>query len=89
MESYGDTSWEERGRRMKHRLERALAAYPTDDWSVTILDRKMSAVSRMSDWPEWTRRAFKWDPYVSKHLNLTVPYRAEGRPLTRWEDAIE
>ena len=30
--SYGDTSWEERGRRMKYRLERSLATYPIEFW---------------------------------------------------------
>ena len=43
----------------------------------------------MSDWPEWKRRAFEWDPYESKHLNILVPYRAVGRPLTRWKDDVE
>ena len=87
--NYGDISWEERGRRMKYRLENALANYPIDDWSASILDRKVKAVSRMSNWPEWTRRAFEWDPYESRHLNLTIPYRSVGRPLTRWEDDIK
>ena len=33
-------------------------------------------MSRMSDWLEWTRRAFDWDPYKNKHLNLIIPYRS-------------
>ena len=67
--NYGDNSWEERGRRMKTRLEKALAAYPIDDWSVSIHARKMSRVNQINEWPEWTKRAFRWDPIISQHLN--------------------
>ena len=60
----GDT-WEERGRKMKCRLERALANCPVEKWSTIIHGKKLSLVSKVSEWPEWTRVAYHWDPFVS------------------------
>ena len=44
----GDT-WEERGRRMKGRLERALANCPVEKWSTIIHGKKLSLMSRVSE----------------------------------------
>ena len=85
--STGDT-WEERGRKMKLRLERALRNYPVEDWSLCIHSKKVSLVSRVNEMPAWTRAAFKWDPLASQHLNSVQPYRYAGRPLSRWNDGV-
>ena len=85
--STGDT-WEERGRKMKVRLERALTKYPVEDWSTCIYSKKVSLVSRVNELPAWTKAAFNWDPLVSARLNLVQPYRCVGRPLSRWNDGI-
>ena len=85
--STGDT-WEERGRKMKIRLERALANYPIPDWSTTIHDKKINLVSGMNEWPSWTKAAFRWDPRATRDLNNVEPYRCVGRPLTRWDDGV-
>ena len=45
--STGDT-WEEQGRKMKNRLDRALAGYPIADWSIAIHDKK-SEVTEQSE----------------------------------------
>ena len=50
---------------MKDRLQKALTAFPIKDWSASIFARKAKAYTKMNEWPEWTKRAFKWDPHES------------------------
>ena len=73
---------------MKNRLDRALAGYPIADWSIAIHDKKANLLSRVNEWPAWTRAAFKWDPSLNQHLNAVQPYRCVGRPLSRWNDGV-
>ena len=85
--STGDT-WEERGRKMKRRLERALKNYPVEYWSLCIQSKKVSIMGSVNELPAWTRAAFNWDPLITQHLNVSQPYRDVGRPSSRWNDGI-
>ena len=65
--STGDT-WEQRGSKMKLRLQRCLAIYPLMDWSTIIQQRKNKLVSCKSEWPEWTKLATEWSPIDAQTL---------------------
>ena len=82
--SYDGETFEESGRRMKKRLESALAATPLEDWSSQIQHRKDNLKSSMADAPRWVRLSFDWCPSTCAGMNGGMPARNVGRPPTRW-----
>lgn len=87
--SYAGETWEDRGRRMKMRLEKALQKYPMDDWSIQVKTNKIRVLDGKTTWPEWTKCAVDWFPPRCAHLSSMQPYRYIGRPLARWSPDVE
>ena len=83
---YAEDSWEERGRRMKHRLQRGLALHPVQPWSVAVDNAKRRLMAQKAQWPKWSQMVADWEPSTSATWNTVGPYRPQGRPLTRWND---
>ena len=75
-----DESWTERGRRMKHRLQTALSAFPIQSWSEAVLERKRKLLFRIQvgQSPPLVRSIFNWEPFEG--------HRFRGRPRCRWDD---
>ena len=74
---FDDESWETTGRRMKHKLEAALARRPVLPWS-EVRDRNRARLqSRISEGhgPKWTILTQNWQPKST---------RPRGRPAQRW-----
>ena len=80
---YSTDTFEERGRRMQQRLERALRASPVSDWSSQIL-KKEQMRNNIEQTPLWTKLACNWCPKICANLNANIPSRKVGRPATRW-----
>jgi hypothetical protein len=80
---YDNDSWEERGRRMKLRLEKALELYPVEAWSVKLQTQKANFVEAINTMPKWTRLAYEWKPLACDRLNGVKAHRRRGRPRTR------
>ena len=87
---YSEDLFEESGRRMKLRLERALALRPVATWSGRILRKKEQLSSRLSsgDAPMLSQKAFNWNPPACSHLNRQNSQRKRGHPRQRWTDLI-
>ena len=81
-----EDSWEDRGRRMKRRLERAMALHPVQPWSLNVQEAKQKLKDQKLHLPKWCRLALEWEPLACANLNRTKPYRRVGRPMTRWSD---
>ena len=75
-----DESWTERGRRMKHRLQTALSAFPIQSWSEAVLERKRKLLFRIQvgQSPQLVKSIFNWEPFEG--------HRFRGRPRCRWDD---
>ena len=88
---YSDESWEQSGRRMKLRLETALALSPVATWSHTILGNKHRLMKRLyaGNAPFLTNMAHGWSPVACAHLNGHFAYRPRGRPRARWYEQLE
>jgi len=76
-------SWQERGSRMKQRLERALALHPVANWSERVTNAKAKLVAEIESAPLWTKRAHEWHPVSCAMLNGMTARRHRGRPRTR------
>ena len=76
---YDDESWEERGRRMKKRLESALELRPVMDWSKRLAIRTDKMIRSIEAAPHWTRLAYQWDPRTCSNLNEHDARRPRGR----------
>ena len=84
-----DDTWEQRGRRMKARLARALELQPVLAWSDCVGQRKKRIQETLQELTPLTHRAMHWDVVACAHLNLaSVPRRARGRPRARWADLL-
>ena len=84
-------SWEDRGRLMKHRVEkerereRALATYPVEPWSTILENRKQHLHQNVSALPLFTQAALLWNASETAALNhQTFARRSQGCPRTRW-----
>ena len=84
--SHSDDTWEDRGRRMKLRLNAALESYPMHDWSQVVRDRKWKFLGQKPSWPALARQAAEWLPPDCTDVNKANPFRGRGRPATRWND---
>ena len=82
--SYAEDTWEERGSKMKARLNRCLALYPVQVWSEAIQVRKKRLYESWDGWPALTKSACSWHPIDCSPYQLFNAYRAPGRPATRW-----
>ena len=73
---------------MKTPLDAALALQAVTCWSDGIAARKSKLLARIrtNAAPLLVRKAFCWDPTACQ--NNVAPYRARGRPATRWHDKI-
>ena len=80
---YDTDSWEDRGRRMKSRLEKALQLYPMEDWSAKLQSQKQKFIEQIQTAPRWTRLAYEWDPAACEGANNLKASRKRGRPRTR------
>ena len=81
---YDADTWEERGRRMKMRLQQALQQHQVADWSDQIAGRKVQLREHLVEAPYWTRTACAWDPCRFASRNGQETYRCAGRPRMRW-----
>lgn len=81
---YGNDSWEERGHRMKIRLQKALELYPVEKWSAQWAMRRQGLKDKMPTAPLWTRAAYEWNPVACAPYNTQYPYRSAGRPRVQW-----
>ena len=81
---YETDSWEERGHRMKARMDNALKQHPIEQWSVRWASRKQQLEDLMPSAPFWTRTAYQWDLRACSTNNHNFPYRRVGRPRVRW-----
>ena len=81
---YEEDSWEERGRRMKVRLQSALNQYAVQSWSELWERRRQSLKSSMPCAPYWTKAAYQWNPTACAGANFSSPRRNVGRPRARW-----
>ena len=83
-----DDTWEERGRRMKHKMSSCLSRYPICEWSESIYERKLKCLSDVASLPFWTHSAINWDPVSCRSANFGSAFRSRGHPFTRWYDDI-
>ena len=81
---YETDTWEERGRAMKQRMEKAMAQRPVDTWSLQWKTRRQALKDAMPTAPLWTRQTYEWDPRTCSTHNGQHPYRTAGRPRVRW-----
>ena len=81
---FDEDTYEERGRRMKLRLQRALALHPVKEWSAQWAQRKQKLKDNMTLAPPWTRASYEWSPQTCGTHNNHIPYRKAGRPRTQW-----
>ena len=81
---YENDSFEERGRRMKLRLQRALEIWPVKKWSLQWHERKQSLKDQMTNSPSWTQAAYSRLPPDCDTQNGSTTYPSAGRPRTRW-----
>ena len=81
---YQTDSWEERGRRMKQRLQHALTLHPVMQWSEQYARRKSRVKANMQAAPLWTQAAYMWNPVACASRNNHTPYRNVGRPRVQW-----
>ena len=83
-----DSSWEERGREMKIRLDHVVSKFKLAAWSKQVQKRQRDIMKRMSDGklPKLTEKAILWQPPACQHLNAPGVRRKRGRPRTRWYD---
>ena len=77
-----EDTWETTGRRMKHRLETALARCPVHTWSEVRDRNRTRLLNKISSGqgPKWAMIAHCWQP--SRTDNSA--YRLRGRPAQRW-----
>ena len=80
---YDTDTWEDKGRRMKLRMEKAMQLYPLEAWSAKLQGQKESFIEQMQDMPHWTRLAYEWDPVACNRVNNMKAYRKRGRPRIR------
>ena len=91
---FEEETWEQRGHRMKLRLDNALRLYPIVNWSAQVQKRKQDLWRRVSsiDAPSFTAKAHLWSPVDCASLNRVehdvLPWRDVGRPRLRWHDGI-
>ena len=81
---YSSETWQERGHRMKIRLQQALSKFPVEDWSKTWSNRVQSLKSCMHTAPKWTQLSYAWDPRECATRNGHFAYRSAGRPRVKW-----
>ena len=87
-----DEPWEDTMRRMRQRLERAMRIHYVEPWEVQILRRQWSYAQHVAhnDRTLWSSLVLNWQPHLQHDLliNKHFPYRAPGRPRTRWDDNL-
>ena len=81
---YEEDTWEERGHRMKMRLQTALSLHPVTDWSGKWGHRRQNLKDNMHIAPRWTRASYEWNPQACGVHNNHIPYRNVGRPRMQW-----
>jgi hypothetical protein len=88
---YEDETWEDSGRRMKRRLETALALSPVATWSCSIRRSKDRLLKRLDadHGPILAKLAHQWSPTACARFNGHSASRPRGRPRCRWHDSIE
>ena len=81
-------NWEERGHRMKAKMERTLLSHPVPKWSEEIHKRKDALYERLQlgTTSSLTRRAANWRPSECRFLNHHYAHKGPGRPRVCWDD---
>ena len=85
-----EDSWEDAGRRMKHRLASALNQHHVECWSGVIEHKKKALLQRLLliGGPVLPQIAFRWSPISCAKANQNRPYRSQGHPRRRWHDGL-
>ena len=92
--SNDDETWEQRGHRMKTRLDTALSLFKITPWSERVMCAKRLQLNKVQcgSAPLLVCQTFEWSPWACHHLNaqpgLRSPHRRVGRPAVRWFDYI-
>jgi len=78
--------WSDTMRRMKQRLEHALAQHPIPNWSEAVVQRKQVLLTRVLLKPDdhWTKLCVHWRPGSELGAKRSV-----GRPRLRWDSALD
>ena len=81
--------WAENGRRLKARVEAALALHPVDTWTVQLESRRRRLFLKIicQKCSQLLSLVYDWNPVSTHVLNRgSRPRRNVGRPQTRWID---
>ena len=83
-----ELDWEENGRRMKRRMERAQASFFMADWSESLAKAKLRLLERLdgAEPSSLLGQVWHWNPFHTARANLQLPFRNVGHPRARWED---
>jgi len=86
--SHEGETWEERGHRMKSKMEHTLNRHPVSIWSELIDQRKDALYERLSlsSTSPLLKLAANWSPSHCQALNGHYAHKTAGRPRAYWED---